>query len=114
MLIVLSPLFVQLMHTNHYKIVKQLKSFKITIVAPTCFGLHKSSLRIFFNVLLTVHFSIFILVINQLYAQRFCFTTSIYRSLYMFRAYVLIIRRSKLHYTASGINTPIGGRARSM
>ena len=27
----------------------------------------------------------------------------------MFRAHVLIIRRSKLHYTASGINTPIGG-----
>ena len=24
--------------------------------------------------------------------------------------YVLIIRRSKLHYTASGIITPIGGR----
>ena len=30
--------------------------------------------------------------------------------LYMFREHVLIIRRSKLHYTASGINTPIGGR----
>jgi len=30
--------------------------------------------------------------------------------LYMFRAYVLIIRRSKLHYTASGIITLIGGR----
>ena len=29
--------------------------------------------------------------------------------LYMFRAHVLIIRRSKLHYTASGIITPIGG-----
>ena len=26
---------------------------------------------------------------------------------YMFRAHVLIIRRSKLHYTASGIITPI-------
>ena len=26
---------------NSYKIVKQLKSFKIIIVAPTCFGLHK-------------------------------------------------------------------------
>ena len=37
------PLFVQLMHTNYYKIVKQLKSFKIIIVAPTCFGLHKPS-----------------------------------------------------------------------
>jgi len=28
----------------------------------------------------------------------------------MFRAHVLIIRRSKLYYTASGILTPIGGR----
>ena len=31
------------MHTNYYKTVKQLKSFKIIIVAPTCFGLHKPS-----------------------------------------------------------------------
>ena len=43
MLIILSSLFVQLMHTNYYKIVKQLKPFKIIIVAPTCFGLHKPS-----------------------------------------------------------------------
>jgi len=43
MLIVLSPLFVQLVHTNYYKIVTQLKSFKIIIDAPTCFGLHKPS-----------------------------------------------------------------------
>ena len=28
----------------------------------------------------------------------------------MFRAHVLIIRMLKLHYTASGITTPIGGR----
>ena len=28
----------------------------------------------------------------------------------MFQAHVLIIRRSKLHYIASGIITPIGGR----
>ena len=28
----------------------------------------------------------------------------------MFRAHVLIIKKSKLHYTASGIITPIGGR----
>ena len=31
-------------------------------------------------------------------------------SLYMFRAHVLIIRRSELHFTASGIITRIGGR----
>jgi len=28
---------------NSYKIVKLLKSFKIVIFAPSCFGLHKSS-----------------------------------------------------------------------
>jgi len=42
---------------------------------------------------------------NQLDAQNFCFTVSLFRSLYMFRAHVPIIRRSKLHYTASGIIT---------
>ena len=31
------------MHTNYYKIVKRLKSFKIITVAPTCFGLRKPS-----------------------------------------------------------------------
>ena len=33
----LSPLFVKLMYTNYYQIAKQLKSFKIIIVTPTCF-----------------------------------------------------------------------------
>jgi len=33
------------------------------------------------------------------------FTISFISCLYMFRAHVLIIRRSKLHYTASGIIT---------
>ena len=28
---------------NYYKIVKLFKSFKITTVAPTCFGLHKAT-----------------------------------------------------------------------
>ena len=36
-----------------------------------------------------------------------CFTISFISCLYTFRAHVLIIRRSKLHYTASGIITPI-------
>ena len=63
-----------------------------------------------FDVLLTVHLSVLITVINQLYEQNFCFTISFISCLYMFRAHVLNIRRSKLHYTASGIITPIGGR----
>ena len=40
--------------------------------------------------------------------KKICFTVSFISCLYMFRAHVLIIRRSKLHYTASGIITPIG------
>jgi len=52
---------------------------------------------------------VFILVINQLNAQNFLFYNKFISCLYMFRAYVLIIRRSKLYYTASGIIMPIGG-----
>jgi len=37
--------------------------------------------------------------------HKICFTISFISRLYMFRARVLIIRRSKLHYTASGIIT---------
>ena len=62
-----------------------------------------------FHVLLTVHLSIFILVVNQLDAQNSVLHKFI-SSLYIFRAHVLIVRRSKLYYTASGIVTPIGGR----
>ena len=51
----------------------------------------------------------FISVINQHDAQNFCFTNKFISCLYMFRAHVLIMRRSKLHYTASGIIRPIGG-----
>ena len=39
-----------------------------------------------------------------------CFTISFISCLYMFRAQMLIIRKSKVHYTASGIITPIGSR----
>ena len=35
-------------------------------------------------------------------------TISFISCLYMFRAHELIIRKSKLHYAASGIITPIG------
>jgi hypothetical protein len=40
--------------------------------------------------------------------HKICFTISFITCLYMFRAHVLIIRRSKLHYTASGIIIAIG------
>jgi hypothetical protein len=61
----------------------------------------------FFDVLLTVHLSIFILVINQLDAHNLFYNKFI-SCLYMFRAHALIVRRSKLYYTASGVITPIG------
>ena len=40
--------------------------------------------------------------------NKICFKISFISCLYMFRAHVLIIRRSKLHYTASVIIIPIG------
>jgi len=39
--------------------------------------------------------------------HKICFTVSFISCRYMFRAHVILIRRSKLHYTASGIITPI-------
>jgi len=53
---------------------------------------------------------IFILVINQLETQNFCFTISLFYISTCFEQHVVIIRRSKLYYTASGIITSIGGR----
>ena len=58
-----------------------------------------------FDVLMTVHLSIFISVINQLDAQIFCFAISLFHASTCFEHYVFVIRRSKLHYTASGIIT---------
>ena len=58
----------------------------------------------FFYDLLTVHLSI-ISVINQLDAQNFCFVISLLYASTCFEHYVLIIRRSKFYYTASGIIT---------
>jgi len=65
---------------------------------------------VFFDVLLTVRLSIFILVINQLDPQNFCCTVSLFYASTCFEHHVLIIRRSKLYYTASRMITPIGGR----
>jgi len=50
------------------------------------------------------------LVINQLDAQNLVFLISLLNASTCFEHYVLIIRRSKLYYTASGIITPVGGR----
>jgi len=47
----------------------------------------------------------FILIINQLDTQHFCSTISLFHASTCFEHHVLIIRRSKLYYTASGIIT---------
>jgi len=65
---------------------------------------------IFFYVLLTVHLSIFVSVINQLDAQNFCFTIGLFHASTCFEHHVPIIIRSKLYYTACGIIPPVGGR----
>ena len=49
---------------------------------------------------------LFISVINQLDAQNFCFTIRLFHACTCFEHHVLVIR-SKLHYTASGIITPL-------
>ena len=60
----------------------------------------------YFDVLLTVlHLSIFISVINQHVAQNFGFTISLFHASTCLEHICSSIRRSKLHYTASGIIT---------
>ena len=49
---------------------------------------------------------IFISVINQHDAQYFCFTISLFQASTSFEHHVVIIRRLKLYYTASGVITP--------
>jgi len=52
----------------------------------------------------------FILVINQLDTQNVCFTISLFHVSTCFEHHVIIIMRSELYCTASGIITLIGGR----
>ena len=42
--------------------------------------------------------------------HKICFIISLFHASTCFEHHVLIVRRSKLYYTASGITTPIGGR----
>ena len=44
------------------------------------------------------------------WCTKFCFTVSLFHAFTCFEQHVLIVRRSKLYYTASDIITPIGGR----
>jgi len=47
----------------------------------------------------------FILVINQLHAQKFCFTISLFHASTCFEHYCANHQEVKLYYTASGIIT---------
>ena len=49
-----------------------------------------------------------IIIINQLDALNLFYNKFI-SCLYMFRTHLLIVRKSKLYYTVSGIITPVGG-----
>jgi len=51
-----------------------------------------------------------ILVINQINEKNYCFVISLLYATTCFEHYVIITRRSKLYYTASGIIIPVGGR----
>ena len=86
---------------NYIQVDLLLRIIKLARIHPV---LMNSNVR-FFYVLLTVHLGIFILAINQLDAQSFCFTISLFHASTSFKHHVLIIRRSKLYYTDSGIIT---------
>jgi len=42
--------------------------------------------------------------------DKICSTINLFHAFTCFEHHVLIVRRSKLYYTASGIITPLGGR----
>ena len=63
----------------------------------------------FVDVLLTVHLSIFILVVNQLDAQNLFYNKFI-SCLYMFQAPCAHRQEVKIYYTASSIIISVGGR----
>jgi hypothetical protein len=72
--------------------------------------LRKKRMYANFDILLTVHLSIFISVINQLDAQNFCFTISLFHASTCFEHMCSSSGGKILHYTASGVVTPAGGR----
>ena len=73
-------------------------------VYPTTWNSSAPTGRIFMKFHIWVFFENIIFVIDQLSAQ-ICFIISLLYSCTCFEYYVLIIRRSKLYYTASGIIT---------
>ena len=72
-----------------------------------CF-LSDTALFYYFDVLLTAHLSIFISVINQLDAQNFCFTISLFHASICFEHMCSSSGGQNCNDTASGIITPVG------
>ena len=64
----------------------------------------------FFILIHLLHSSTFSLFLNINQLDAINFIISLFSSLYMFRAHVLIVRGAKLYITVSGIITPIVGR----
>jgi hypothetical protein len=70
-------------------------------------GCQEVQLYVIWNVIQKTRCVVY-LNINQLDALNFIM--SLFHASTCFKHHVLIVRRSKLYYTASGIITPIGGR----
>ena len=104
-----------IIRSHHQEVISEMYAWSssltmLNILTKCCLCLYSLKMATFFYVLLTVHLSIYISHYLTNLMHKICFTVSFISCLYMFRAHVLIIRRSKLHYTASGIITHAGGR----
>ena len=102
-----------IIRSHHQEVISEMYAWSssltmLNILTKCCLCLYSLKMATFFYVLLTVHLSIYISHYLTNLMHKICFTVSFISCLYMFRAHVFIIRRSKLHYTTSGIVTPIG------
>jgi len=91
--------FVREAKSPQYATVKKYTGRGLAVRLTKTFGHIKVNVQhlMFFYVLLTVHLSIFMLLINQLDARHFCFTISLFHASTFFDHHVFIIRRSKFH-----------------
>jgi len=91
--LLLPPLYIN-RRQNNYKYIKQQQIIFIDQFMTN------------FDVLLTVHFSIFISVINQIDAQNFCFTISLFHASTCFEHMCSSSGGQKLLYTPTGVMIP--------
>jgi len=89
------PVFVSVLFVSFIKNIKTvLRNEILNTEHKNCFKIIFSfnqlfNFKVFFDVLLTVHLSIFISVTNQLDAQNFCFTISLFHASTCFEHHVL-------------------------